>query len=293
MRLADKIVIITGGGAGLGRECARLFAAEGATVVVADFVAERAEQAAALVHDLGGRALAVRADVRDEQEVAGLVDRTVAKFGRLDIMFANAGIRMPGGTVPFDEVSLENWQAVFDVNVTGTFLACREAARVMKQARSGTILITSSAAALAGYPTIAGYAATKGAVNALTRVLALDLGQFGIRVNAICPTHGMAQTFRFGADAPVDGLSYEEAQGDWNPATSPIPLKLQRPPRIIDSAYAALFLCSDEAAYMSGVCLPVSDGGTLSRVAMVFEMDARVRPVGLPPRNEPTDSDTG
>jgi NAD(P)-dependent dehydrogenase (short-subunit alcohol dehydrogenase family) len=284
MRLAGKTVVITGGGAGLGRVCAGLFATEGANVVVADFVAARAEQSAELIRSSGGRAIAVHADVRVEQDMADLADRAVDEFGRLDVMFANAGIRMPGGTVPFEEVSLEAWRAVFDVNVTGTFLACREAARVMKPARAGTILITSSAAALVGYPTVAGYAATKGAVNAMVRTLALDLGQFGIRVNAICPTHGMAQTFRFGADADVDGLSYEEAQGDWDPSVSPIPLKLARPPGILDSAYAALFLCSDEAAYMSGVCMPVSDGGTLSRVAMVFEMDANVRPIGLPPR---------
>jgi len=94
----------------------------------------------------------------------------------------------------------------------------------------------------------------------------------------------MAQTFRYGADAPADGLSYEEAQGDWDPKTSPIPLKLARPPRIADAANAALFMVSDESAYMSGVCLPVSDGGTLSRVAMPFAMDADVVPIGLPPR---------
>lgn len=133
--------------------------------------------------------------------------------------------------------------------------------------------MTSSAASLAAYYGIAPYAATKGGVNALVRSLSLDLGKFGIRVNAIAPTHGMSPNLLMDEDAPVVGQSYEETAGPWDAHSSPIPVKLGRPPSLRDNAFAALYLVSDEAAYVSGVVLPTTGGGTLARVAMKLPLD--------------------
>lgn len=271
MRLAGKTALITGAGSGLGRESALLFAREGARVVVTDLVLERAVAVAAEVKELGAESLCVRADVRVESEVSDAVDAAVSTFGSLDIMFGNAGIIVPGrGQTPFEELSTSAWNAVNSTNLTGVFHAAKHAVRVMKPRRTGSIIVTSSAASLVGYPGMAAYSASKGGVNGLVKSLAFEVGEFGIRVNAVCPTHGMSPNFLLDPDAPVVGKSYEESAGSWDPALSPIPLKLNRPPSIKDNANAVLFLASDESAYMSGVCLPTTDGGTLSRVAIFF-----------------------
>ena len=275
MRLADKVAVITGAGSGLGRESSLLFSAEGARVVVVDIDSQRAKDTVALVEKQGGQALAVPADVSAEREIAAAVDAAVDHFGKLDIMFANAGVTVPGrGGVAIDDLTEDAWQEVVDVNLKGVFFSVKHAARIMKAAgEGGTILATSSAASLAAYPGMAAYAATKGGVNSFVKNLSMELGEFGIRVNAICPTHGMSPNFFLGKGYPVVGKSYEETFGAWDPAASPIPLKLDRPPSLRDNAKVALFLVSDDAAYMSGVCLPATDGGTLSRVAMDFADD--------------------
>ena len=143
----------------------------------------------------------------------------------------------------------------------------------MKEAGGGTIIATSSAASFVAYPGMAAYSATKGAVNSLVKSLSMELGPHGIRINAICPTHGMSPNFFLGEGFPVIGKSYEEVAGPWDPSVSPIPLKLKRPPTLRDNANVVLFLASDESAYLSGVLLPATDGGTLSRVAMFFPDD--------------------
>lgn len=272
MRLANKVAMITGAGSGLGRESALLFAREGARVAVTDIVDRRAKETAALVQDQGGDAIAIKADVTVEAEVAAAVDATVEHYGTLDVMFANAGIPARDfGLAPFDEVTEQEWDEVHDVVLKGTFFAAKHAVRVMKTRGGGSIICTSSAAALVGYPGFPQYGAAKGGINALVRILAAwEIGQYGIRVNAICPTHGMSANFLLPPDAPVLGKSHEEMAGEWDPAASPIPLKLPRPPRLIDNAYPALFLASDESIYMSGVCIPTCDGGTLAQVAIPF-----------------------
>lgn len=272
MRLRDKVVVITGAGAGLGRESALLFAQEGARVVVTDLMADRAQAASALINEAGGESLALKADVRVEEEVQAAVAAAVDTYGGLDVMYANAGTAMPGlGSIPFEGVSLEQWHQVVEVNLTGVFLACKHAVAPMRRAGGGSIVVTSSAGSLVAYPGWSAYGASKGGVNSLVRHLAWELGRYGIRVNALCPTHGMSPNLLLPPDAPVVGQSYEEVAGPWSPAESPIPLKLNRPPSLRDNANVALFLASDDSQYMSGVCLPSCDGGTLSRVAMMFE----------------------
>ena len=272
MRLAGKVILITGAGSGLGRESALLFAEQGAQVVVTDISPSRAEATTALVIERGGEALGVPMDVSDETAVEAGVQSAVDRFGRLDVLFANAAICEPGlGQKPFEDVSLEDWNRVLAVNLTGIFLPSKYAVRAMKPRKEGTIVITSSAGALAAYPGWFAYGASKGGINSLVRHMAWALGSYGIRVNALCPTHGMSPNLLLPPDAPVVGRSYEEVAGTWDPAVSPIPFKAARPPSLRDNANVALFLASDESMYMSGVCLPSCDGGTLGRVAIEFE----------------------
>lgn len=281
MRLEGKVAVITGAGSGLGRESSRLFAREGARVVVTDVSESRAQETLQLVLGDGNDAIAIKADVTVEAEVEAAVVVAVETYGRLDVMFANAGIPAKGfGLTPFEDVTEAEWDETNDVVLKGVFFAVKHAVRAMKRnpggPAGGSIVCTSSAASLVGYPGFPQYGAAKGGINALVRVCAAwEIGKYGIRINAICPTHGMSANFILPADAPVLGKSHEEMAGEWNAEYSPIPLKLPRPPQILDNAYPALFLASDESMYMSGVCIPVTDGGTLSQVAIPFGDDWR------------------
>ncbi|MEU4311030.1 SDR family NAD(P)-dependent oxidoreductase [Nocardia sp. NPDC024068] len=282
MKLQDKVAIITGGGSGLGRQSAQLFAAEGAKIGVVDIDPERAKDTVELVREQGGTAVALVADVSKKAEISEAVARTVEEFGKLDIMFANAGVVSRGGVpsvaggeqVAFEDLTEEDWHHVLGVNLSGVVYSAQAAVPAMEANGGGVILATSSAASIAAYHSIAMYSATKAGVNGLVRGLSLDLGRRGIRVNAIAPTHGMSPNFLAPAGTPVVGKSYEEVSGPWEPSVSPIPLKLNRPPSLLDNARAALFLVSDDSAYISGVTLPATDGGTLSRVAMWFDEDS-------------------
>ncbi|WP_067856155.1 SDR family NAD(P)-dependent oxidoreductase [Nocardia shimofusensis] len=281
MKLEGKVAVITGAGSGFGRQCAQLFSSEGAKIAVVDIDADRAEQTVKIVEEQGGTALAITADVANESQVDAAVAKTVEEFGKLDIMFANAGVVSRGGVpsvaggeqVDFQDLTDADWQHVLGVNLSGVFYSAKAAVPALRANGGGTILATSSAASLVAYHNIAMYSATKAGVNGLVRGLSLDLGQYGIRVNAIAPTHGMSPNFLMPAGSPVVGQSYEQVAGPWDPSISPIPLKLNRPPSLVDNAKVALFLASDDSAYISGLCLPSTDGGTLARVGMWFAED--------------------
>lgn len=274
MRLKDKVIAITGSGSGLGRESALLFASEGATIVTSDVVPGRAKAVAELVIAEGGAAMSTDADVRAEADMERLVAETVDAYGRIDVMWANAGIPEPGfGMTGFAESSLEDWNNIFAVNVTGIYLAWRAAAKWMiSTGKTGTLLATTSAASLTAYPGFPMYAASKAAGNGLTRAAALELGKFGIRANALCPTHGMSVNFAMSPDAEVLGKSYEE-MAPWDPDNRAMPLRLDGPPVIRDNAYLALFLASDESRYMSGQTIASTDGGQFARTSIIFPTD--------------------
>jgi NAD(P)-dependent dehydrogenase (short-subunit alcohol dehydrogenase family) len=287
MKLDGKVALITGAGSGLGRQCSQLFSAEGARIAVVDIDGERAEQTLKLVEQAGGDAIAITADVADKEQITTAVGQTVEHYGKLDIAWANAGIVSRGGVptvaggefVAFEDLTEADWQHVLGVNLSGVVYTAQAAVPALKANGGGTILATSSAASLVAYHNIAMYSATKAGVNGFVRGLALDLGRYGIRVNAIAPTHGMSPNFLMPPGSPVVGQSYEEVAGPWNPTVSPIPLKLPRPPSLSDNAKVALFLVSDDSAYISGATIGATDGGTLARVGMWFEEDLNPEPV--------------
>ncbi|TAM65161.1 SDR family NAD(P)-dependent oxidoreductase [Mycobacterium sp.] len=274
MRLKDKVIAITGSGSGLGRESALLFSSEGATVVTSDVVPGRAKAVAEQILAEGGNATSTDADVRSESDMERLVAETVEAHGRIDVMWANAGIPEPGfGMSGFVDSALADWDNIFAVNVTGIYLAWRAAAKWMvTNGETGNLLATSSAASFNAYPGFPMYTASKAAANGLTRAAALELGKFGIRANALCPVHGMSVNFAMGPEADVLGKSYEEMT-PWDPDKRAMPLRLEQPPVIRDNAYLALFLVSDESRYMSGQTIASADGGNFARTSIIFPTD--------------------
>jgi len=275
-RFEGKIIFITGAGAGLGRECAFWWAEEGGTIVATDVVEKRAVDVAAQITEKGGTALGIKVDVGIESEVAEAVDQAVRQFGRVDILFANAGKSVDGfGSIPLEDITEAQWDDVNDAVYKGVFFSGKHAARVMKGAGGGNIVVTTSAGGLNAYPGFGPYCSGKAGAIGLIRSMAFDWGKYGIRVNGLAPAHGMSVNFALPADADVLGLSYEEAAlaesgGAWDPKTFPGPLKLDRPPSLRDNAAVATFLASDDSAYMSGVVIPSCDGGSFARTSIAF-----------------------
>jgi NAD(P)-dependent dehydrogenase (short-subunit alcohol dehydrogenase family) len=258
-RVAGKVVAITGAASGLGEATARLMVAEGARVVVADI---QDEQGASLAAELGDDARYVRCDVTSEPDVAGLVDRAVAEFGRLDCMFNNAGIIGAHGGI--DEIPLDEYEFTMAVLLRSVFLGMKHAARVMKPQRSGVILSTSSIGGLQGGLGTHVYGAAKGAVVALTKNVAAELGAWSIRVNAIAP--GKILTPMNAAAVVGNAEAMDEARTAFESRT-PLRGRIGMPD---DIAHAAVWLASDDAGFVSGHTLVVDGGlttGTKENVA--------------------------
>jgi len=246
MRLAGRVAAITGGALGIGRATARLFGAEGALVAVGDIDAAAAEAVAREVTGAGGRAIAVGVDVGDAGQAQAFVERVVADLGRLDVMFANAGI---AHSAPFLEHPEAQWQRVLRVNLTGVFLTCQAAARQMVRQGGGRIITTASINGFRGVENLVGYNAAKAGVIELTRTMAVELAQHGITVNAIAPAQIDTRLTR--------GLPAEARRR----RVERIPLGRFGEPEEV--ARAALFLASDDATYVTGHTLAV-DGGYLA-----------------------------
>jgi 3-oxoacyl-[acyl-carrier protein] reductase len=239
-RLADKVVLVTGATGGLGLACSRLFAAEGAQVVLSDLDAEALERARAEV----GGALAITADVTSEAEAAALVSRTVAELGRLDALVAAAGLYQ--GT-PVDAIEVDEWDRVQSVNVRGTFVTVRAAIREMIRRNSGTVITLGSIAGqLGGVQSGAGYATSKAAVIGMTKALARYAGPHGVRVNCVNPGYiesGM-------------GLGMSEEDRERTIAATP----LGRPGTAEEVAEAVAWLVSDASSFVTGAQLDVNGG---------------------------------
>ncbi len=261
-RLLDRIALVFGAGSsgpgwGNGKATAVTFARQGAIVIAIDVDRDAAEETRAIIAGEGGRAEAGIADVTDGASVAAIVGRVVATHGRIDVLHNNVGSTDMGGPV---ELSEEAWQRGLDVNVTSAFLTCKHVLPVMLRQRRGAIVNVSSIAAVryTGYPYISYYAG-KSALNHFTVGIALQYAKDGIRANAIMP--GLMNT----------PLIYRQIAGQYQSAADMVAKRDAACPTgrmgtAWDVANAALFLASDEAAYVTGVCLPV-DGGLSCRAA--------------------------
>jgi NAD(P)-dependent dehydrogenase (short-subunit alcohol dehydrogenase family) len=250
--LAGKTALITGGGSGLGLAVAEAFAQYGAAVAVVDVDEAAARGVAAGIEAAGGRAIAVRCDVADQAQVVAAVASTAKALGDIHILFSNAGI---GDRAPAEEMTLEQWQRVLDINLSGAWYFDQAVGvHMIERGIKGCIINTSSITSLVGITTgNANYAATKGALNALTRTLAIEWARFGIRVNAIAPTH-------------VKTALIEQKMRE-DPALAEfflnnIPLGRMGTPE--DVAGAAIYLASDAGGLVSGHVLVV-DGGHTAR----------------------------
>ena len=252
-RLDGRVALITGGASGIGAAAARLFATEGAAVAVLD---RDGEAAARFVETLDGHpALALAADVTDREAVESATAEAVATFGRLDVLYNNAGV--PAGFGPVSDLALADWNLSLAVNVTGTLLCTQAALPHLRAAGGGAIVNQSSVAALVGIPGLAAYSAAKGAVVALTRTLAAELAPGGIRVNAICA--GTVDTPMARPLLEMRGQGDRERGARLTAERYPIG-RIGTPEEI---ARAALFLASDESSFVTGAVLTADGGMTM------------------------------
>lgn len=249
MKLDGKITLITGSGSGIGHETAKLFAAEGATVIVADRNAEAAEAVASRIRATGGEAEAFTVDVSDEGQVQAMIAFATDTFGRLDVLVNNAGYGIAGTVAT---TSLADWKALMSVNVDGVFLGCKYAIPVMEAQGGGVIVNTASGGAIVAIYDRAAYTASKGAVAALTRAMAVDHAGANIRVNCIAPgtieTPYFKTIFERSNDAPALRELLEKRQ---------VMNRLGRPDEM---AKGILFLACDDSSFCTGSTL-VADGG--------------------------------
>jgi NAD(P)-dependent dehydrogenase (short-subunit alcohol dehydrogenase family) len=249
MRLADKVCVITGGGGGMGRVAALVFAREGAKVVVAEVSQGAGDGTAQAVKDAGGQASAVEADVSKEDDARAMVQHAIDTYGRIDVLYNNAGI-MPAADHSVVDTDVATWDKVMAVNVRGVFLGCKFAIPRMVEQGSGSIINIASFVALLGcsVPQDA-YTASKGAILSLTRSLAVQFGPNGVRSNAICP--GPVET-----PLLMDWLVKDEEAKRIRLARNPTG-RFGKPEEIVNMA---LYLASDESRWTNGASLVV-DGG--------------------------------
>lgn len=253
-RLEAKVALITGGGSGIGRAAARLFAAEGAKVVVADLVRDAAHATAEELRSAGGQAVAVGADVTDEAQVGTIVSAAMDAFGQLHVLFNSAGI-FPGDDGGLLETPSDTWDKVMDVNLKGVWLCCRAAVPAMLDSGGGSVVNVASFVALMGAATAQiAYTASKGGVLAFTRELAVEYARRGIRANALCP--GPIQT-------PLLAALIADPE---RRARRLVHIPMGRFGQAEEIARAALFLASDESSFMTGASLVVDGGITAAYV---------------------------
>lgn len=251
MRLKNKVALVTGGGTGIGRACAELFAREGAAVVVSGRRSEPLQEVQRGIAAAGGRALAHSCDVSRAADVEGLIAHAVKEFGTLSVVVNNAGLWMAATA---EETSEADWDALMNVNLKGVFLVSRAAIPVLRRAGGGSIINIGSILGLVGMKRRVAYAASKGGVTLLTKAMALDLGSDNIRVNCICP--GIVET---GMVRDVLGQSPDPEVERRRRIEQLAVGRIGQPE---DVAHLAIYLASDESAWMTGAAIPLDAGFT-------------------------------
>jgi NAD(P)-dependent dehydrogenase (short-subunit alcohol dehydrogenase family) len=260
MLLEGKTAVITGAGAGFGRASAGLFGEHGAQLVVSDIDPDRVSLAVDHLRESGVDVIGKVADVSVEGDVAALVEAAVERFGSLDIMYNNAGFENPAQWgVPFEDSTDDMWQTIIGVNLSGVYYGIKHAARAMKLTGGGSIVNTTSAAALRGVPGHTLYAGAKSGADGLIRNAAVDLGAYGIRVNGVAPASFVPNNYVLPPGTAVldEARAWELIQGY---PTDHIPLN--RFGRRRELAQVALFLASDLSSFVTGVTIPVDGGVT-------------------------------
>lgn len=252
MKLGGKVALITGAGSGIGRAMALLFAKEGADIGVNDIDLSSAEETVKAVKQIGQRAIAIRADVAEPDEVDAMVDRVISELGGVHILVNNAGI--PANTGPtIEHQSVERWDKVVGVILRGTYLCSRRVGRWMVSHKTGKIVNISSIVGIEGAPNIISYGSAKAGVINMTRALAVEWAKYNINVNCLAPAW---------VRTPLAEGVIRESKGKLEEIQRRSPFgRLAEPDEI---AKAALFLVSDDASFITGVTLPV-DGGWLAR----------------------------
>jgi NAD(P)-dependent dehydrogenase (short-subunit alcohol dehydrogenase family) len=248
MKLKDRVAIVTGGGSSIGLAFARRLAADGASLVIADIA--NAEEAA---RGLGNAtpAIGIRTDVSSESDVQAMMDATIARFGKIDILVNNAAISKTLKAKPFEQLSVAEWRRILDVNTIGTFLTCRAAAPHMRERKYGRIINVTSGTAFKGAPFIMHYVASKGAVMSMTKSLARELGPDNITVNAISPGYMLSA-------GNFENPEFMEQNRGMAIASRALP----RDGYEDDLVGSVSFLASDDAGFISGQILAV-DGGSV------------------------------
>ena len=253
MKLAGKVAVVSGAGAGIGKAAACFYAKNGAKVVVAVRTLSKGEETVRLIKEAGGEAILVHADVSKLADLQNMIKTAVESYGRLDILFSNAGMPGPGG---LDEVAEEEWDEAVAVNLKSCFFSAKYAVEEMRKTGGGAIVFDSSISGKVGSPMSPVYSATKGGIVTLTKSLALLLAPDNIRVNCVCP-------------GPIDTKFARQA---WDRAPDPDAARLANVSGVAlgrmgspeEVANAVLFLSSDESSYITGIAMAV-DGGYLAR----------------------------
>lgn len=258
MRLNKKVAIVTGGGAGIGRAISLAFAAEGAAVVVAARTLPRLEAVADEIRSGGGRATAIQTDLSDQNQVKKMVAQTLEEYNQIDILVNNSGIAGPVADVV--DIKLDDWNKVLAVNLTGAMLCAREVLKSMIARRSGNIINISSMAGRGGFAMRSPYCVSKWGIIGLTQTLAVETGEYNIRVNGIAPgaVEGERIENVLKADAKAMGLTYEEVR-----SKSIARAVLRRMVTATEIADTALFLVSEESSGITGQILDVNAGSRI------------------------------
>jgi 3-oxoacyl-[acyl-carrier protein] reductase len=249
MLLKDKIAIVTGAGRGIGRAVALRFAQEGAKVVIAEIIQENAEKVAQEIVDAGGEALGLKTDVTSEDDTLAMAKKTIDRFGRIDVLVNNAAMFYGLPLRTFDQIPVDEWDRLMAVNVKGVWLSSKAVVPQMKEQKKGKIVNLSSGTFLAGFTLLCHYTASKGAVIGITRVLANELGEFGINVNAVAPAFTMSEAgLKMAGENPGMKEGCAELQC------------FKRSCETDDLVGTFVFLASDDSDFVTGQTLE-SDGG--------------------------------